>query len=503
MAQEEEANEHYRIHVPNPDCEIIVGEGPSGFIGVMQRVSYGGMFFGAGGYGFGIGSADSSYEGFRKAHTSLSIGISALQLVGQFMRAFTLGRDANVLSVTVNALAFGLGPLASTVGAITSNGLTTPQGTICMYAEKTVALASPLSVNLTSGVAASVSGGVAASLNGVVSATVNGAVAGVFGSYSATVSGMQTRIVGDAETSVSARNGKLTVEGNTVQIGARSGIVPGTAYWAPGAGTQYATSSVEIQADSEITLAPGSGPERLTSTKTKLVASKAGIHAQGKDAALTLEDYAVMRVGGAALAMIEDEIKLFVSPIPFTAAFDAATQAAEVAWVAETKAADALTTAKQEVRNTQTVVGTALSIIGAGIALGTARGSENEKAGVAMGAMAGGAVVGVLGVAALFNAVEDKLTQAAREAARKIADAKLRMATYLLRDTVKETVSVAAELPTNPNIGVTTDAVTINVGLSKIKVTQTGIVMTSPPGMSITVNGQEFKRTIPGLLAVG
>lgn len=503
MAQEEQANEHYRIHVPNPDCEIIVGEGPSGFIGVMQRVSYGGMFFGAGGYGFGIGSADSSYEGFRKAHTALSISISGVQLVGQFARAFTLGRDANVLSLTVNALAFGLGPFAGMVGAITTNGLTSPEGTICVYGEKTVALASPVSVNLTSGIAASLNGGVAASVNGVVSATVNGVTAGVYGSYAATVAGMQTRIVGDAETSLSTRNGKTAVEGNTVQIGARSGIVPGMAYWTPGTGGQHGTEMVEVQADKEITLSPGTELDRFGTTRTKLVAHKEGIHAQGPGAALTLEDYALMRVGGTGIAMMPTEIRLFASPIPFTAPFDASMQAAEAAWRAETKTADAYKKVVEEKHHYAKVMGTALSIVGAGVALSEARGSENAKTGIAMGATAAGAVVGALGMTALVTLIEEKITQTVREAKRKAADTTLRLANSLLRDSVKEAANAAATLPTNPNIALSTKDVTISVGLSTIKVTQTGIVMKSPPGLSITVNGQEFKNTIPGLLAVG
>ncbi|MFO0616718.1 MAG: hypothetical protein U0414_29260 [Polyangiaceae bacterium] len=503
MSQEEQANEHYRIHVPHPDCEIIVGEGPSGFVGVTQRVSNGGMFFAAGGYGFGIGSVDSTYEGFRKAHTALSIGISAVQLVGQFMRALMLGRDANVLSVTVNAVAFGAGPLASAVGAITTNGLTTPEGTICMYAEKTVALASPISVNFTGGVAASLNGGVAASLNGVVSSTVNGITAGVYGSFAATVAGMQTRVVGDAESSISTRNGKVAVEGTTVQIGARSGVVPGMAYWEFTTGGQHATANVDIQADKEITISPGGELDRVTGTATKIVAHPDGVHAQGPDSALTMEDYALLRSGGSAIALTSNQMKLFVAPVSLNAAFKKAMQAAEAAWVTETKAADKIVKTIEEKGLHRVTMGMLGSIAGLAAGLATSRGSEGEKAGIVIGAQIGGGAVGALGIMGVLTAVESKLTQTAREIARKAADMKLRAASMLLRETAKAQAQALSSVPTTPSIDLTSKNVTITVGLSTIQVTPTGITLKTAPGMSVNINGQEFKNTIPGLLAVG
>lgn len=504
MSKEEEASEHYRIHVPHPDSEIIVGEGPSGFIGIVHRVSNGGMFFGAGGYGFGIGSADSTYAGFRKAHTALGIAIGGTQLVAQFLRAGLMGREANCLSVTVNAVAFGLGPLAGTIGAIETGGLTTPEGTIAVYGEKTVALASPINVNLTGGIAASLTGGVAASLNGIVSSTVNGVTAGVFGAYSATVAGAQTKIVGDAETTVSTRDGKTTIEGTTVQVGARSSLEPGMAYRGFLTGGQKATSSVDIVADDAITIAPGADMDRVRGTSTKIVATPDDITLQAQDAGITMTNNILAHSGGSGFVMTPARIKLWQSPVALTTLFNKAVQAAEIAWVAETKLADTIKkTAKDKTELSASYAGI-LATVGLGVALGTThKMSDGPRAGVAIGGTAAGAALGGLGVWALVSHLEEKMTQTAREIARKIADKKYRAACMLAGVTTNGAAQAASSLPTSPKVDLSSNAVVINVGPSKIRVMADSIEITTMPGLDVKINGQTFKNTVPGALEVG
>ena len=73
-------DEFIRIHVPHPDTELVLGirDGNTNFSGIMGRVADGGVFLGAGGYPGGMPSADSNYDGFKKAHTTLNVAIGAL-----------------------------------------------------------------------------------------------------------------------------------------------------------------------------------------------------------------------------------------------------------------------------------------------------------------------------------------------------------------------------------------------------------------------------------------
>lgn len=502
---EEEAAEHYRIHVPNPDSEIIVGEGPSGFVGIVHRVSNGGMFFGAGGYGFGIGSADSTYEGFRRAHTALGIAISGAQLVSQFVRAGMMAREANALSVTVNGIAFGLGPVAGTIGAIATGGLTSAEGTIGLYGEKTVAIASPITANMTAGLAASVTGGVAASINSIVSATVNAASAGVFGAYAATVAGHKTQIVGDAETTVSSRSGKTTVEGTTVQIGNRSGVEPGMAYRGFMTGGQAATANVEVVADKSITLAPGKTTDRVRGTTTKIVATTDQVHMQAESGALTLNDkHFLARGDGGGLTIAASKVRLWHSRAAVLKPFNKLVSAAEATWVAAHKAADATTETIGGKTLISAAVGVALSSVALGVAIAKAKGmSQGATAGVTLGSQAAGGVLGALGTWSILTAVESKLTQVARETLRTAADTAYQAVCDAAQATNEASADAIAALPVTPKIDLQDGAVVIKMGLTKINVTAGSIAITTPPGTAVDINGQTFKNLVPGALEVG
>jgi hypothetical protein len=129
--------------------------------------------------------------------------------------------------------------------------------------------------------------------------------------------------------------------------------------------------------------------------------------------------------------------------------------------------------------------------------------SDGPRAGVVAGATAAGAVLGGLGIWALVSHLEGKMTQTAREIARKVADKKLRAAALLANVTTNGAAQAASSLPTSPKVDLSSNAVVINVGPSKIRVMADSIEITTMPGLAVKINGQTFKNTIPGALEVG
>lgn len=501
-------DERLRIHVPQPDTELVIGKGDNNFVGIMGRVHNGGVFFGAGGYPLGIPSADSSYEGFKKAHTTIGLGISGLAGAALFARSFYLRRDLCAFDAVLNGVALAVGSIPGTIGAARFDGTASAEGNVSLYGDSGVSVASPLSFSATAGLAASVNGSLA-SLNGVVAASVNATVVSLNGIKTATVSALETNVVGDAGVTVAARKGTLGLHAKTIEVGRASGLVPGQAYSGFTTGGQTATDRVDVKADWMVNIEPGKATDKIQGAPTKLQVTPSTVRAETKKAALQLGDEVALHTGSSVLTMGPSGMKLFHAATPIKDAVDAVVGAAEKAWWAAYEAADAIHETVQSA--TYMKLGTAIGAGAVGIpaALAGTFVSEDPGAqgaatgGLAAAGVAVGAITGGLATAGVVALVERKLSAKARDAAKKAADIAYENALKGAITAEKTAIKAASKLPTNPAIEVTADGIVLSVGTSKIEIKATGIEITTAPGGTVKVNGQTFANGGATVLSVG
>lgn len=496
--------EHFRIHVPHPDTEVILGNGPNGFSGFMARAANGGVFLGAGGFPFSIPTADASYEGFKKAHTTLTLGVSSMATLALFARTAYMGKEACAFSAVVNGLSLALGAIPGAVFAGMFDGTPTPEGNISMYGDKTVSLASALTVSMTGGVSASINGSVAASLNSVLSTSVNGVTAGVYGAYSATVSGSEAKLIGDSEVSVSSRYGVAKIEGTTIRVGNPSALdSPGTAYSGFMTGGQRGTKRIEVMAEDMISIEPGSAADKVTGPPTQLGLMKDKIHATSGTSAMTLDGNVVARAGRAVLAMAPNRIKLFLAAKPVHPTYDAIVTPAAIAHATDRAAAEKINEvigSKKWLALLGGAVGTAVALP---VALKEAHGGPATKAGIASGAAALGLGLGALTTLGVLSLIEKKLTATAQEAKKKLADSAYHAVFDEAVAAAKKDVEAQSYNAAAPKIDIDSTSITLSVGVSKMVISADGIEIKTAPGMSVTVNGQPFTNGVPGMLEVG
>ncbi|MFO0550878.1 MAG: hypothetical protein U0271_20985 [Polyangiaceae bacterium] len=493
----------YRIKVPTPEAELVMGEGESGFVGIMGRVPKGGVFFGAGGFPFGIPSADSSYEGFKRAQTTLTVAVGALSTVSLLMRTAYMGSQACGFSALINGLALGAGAGAGAVNAIMFGGTPPADGAIGLYGDSTVAIASPLTVSATGGVAASLNGTVCATVNGLLTATVNGITAGVFAAYSATVSASESNFIGDGRVVVAARQGVTSIEGASIRLGHPSVEAPGMAYSGFRTGHQAATKRVDIHADDVVAIEAGGMPDMVQGSTSKIIAGIDRVHMQAEGAAVTVDGRVTARAGRSVLALAQNRIKLFLAKKPIQSSYHAVMVPAENAWNTARAAADTVERNLSEYTWTTMIGGVAghLAGIGAGIAAMKTQSNGGAKAGVLGATAVAGAAAGALGTYGVLKLIEKKLTDEAQKAARDAADSAYKAAYATAQQVVATDISLQSSMPV-PKIDITDESLVLSVGLSKIKITATGIEIQSGPGCPVTVNGQQVGNLVPSALEV-
>ncbi len=505
---EETVDEHYRIHVPTPDTEIVLGKGTNNFVGIMGRVDKGGVFFGAGGFPAGMSSIDSTYAGFKRAHTTISIGISGLAGAALLARSFYMRKEMCIFDAVVNGLAFAA-PTAIGAGfAAVDGGTSDATGNVSLYGDKSIALASPMTIAATAGLAASVAAGIAVSLNAVGAASINALCTGVYGTLFANVAAIKSTLVGDAGVVVASRDGKVEIEGKRIEIGKPS--LPGHdghAYKGIGAailtGGQAATKRIDMKADDTILLEPGKMVDKIQGAPVRIEATKDAIRSETLKAALVLSDSGTLHAGKSVISVQPDSLKLFAAATPVKDATNAARAAAEKAWKAAYKTADA---AEETVDNGVILaLSPMLGAAAGGIIAGAAAQSLNDdtaESGIALGAAAAGAVVGPLATLGITKIVEKILTKKASNAAKKLADDTYKTALEGVADAEKTLIEAQADLPTNPVIDVSSSAIKLTFGKSKIEITASGINIETLPGGTLTLNGHTFKNGGAPILTV-
>lgn len=494
------ADEHYRIHVPQPDTELVLGKGTNKFVGIMGRVDKGGVFFGAGGFPGGLPSFDSTYAGFKRAHTTISIAISGLAAAALFARSIYMKREMCIFDAVVNGATFVV-PTAIGAGfAIADNGTSDAAGNVSLYGDKTIQLASPMTISATAGLAASVNAGIAVSLNAIGAASINGLVTGVYGTLFANVAAIKSTLIGDAAVCVASRDGTTAIEGKRVEIGKPSlPGKPGKAYEGIGAailtGGQAATTRIDLKADDTILLEPGQMVDKLQGPPVRIEATKEAIRAETLDAALVLSDSATLHAGKSVISLKSDGMKLFAAASSVKDATNAARAAAERTWSAAYKTADAAHEAVDS--GVFMVLSPLLGAAGAGIVAGAAASPlDNDAAetGIGLGAAAAGGVLGPLATLGITKIVEKVLTKKACDAAKKAADEAYKTALEAVAETESSLVDAQAALATNPIVDVSSSGIKLTFGKSSIEITATGIKIETAPGGTLTLNGHTFKN---------
>lgn len=492
-------DETFRIWVPQPDTELVMGKGDNNFVGIMGRVDYGGVFLGAGGFPKGIPSIDSSYAGFRKAHVTLGLGVGGVASMGCFLRTFLQRSDFCKLDLLINSVALGVGTVPGTANAIISDGTPSMEGTVALYGDQSVSLAAGMTFSATALLASSVNATLVASLNSVVAASVNGMMVGINGVKSATVSALESSVVGDSAVVIASRRGNTSVEGRTVEIGKASGVAtPGQAYTGFATGGQTATERVDIRADKIINLEPGKATDKVSGCPTKIQATADCVRAETKGSALQLDKYATLHAGNSVLSVEPKGLKLVYTAVSPKQALDSVLKPAEIAWKGAYEAAEATDSAVGYAAIagiTAAVVGGAA---GATAALAGPQLSDDPTTaaaatgGLAAGGMLVGSLVGGLTTAGTVALVQKVLSKKACEAAKKAADTAYVSAHKAAIVAERAAIDIQTKTPTNPKIDITESGVILSCGLNKISITASGIEITTAPGGTVKVNGHSF-----------
>lgn len=488
-------DETFRIWVPQPDTELVMGKGDNNFVGIMGRVDYGGVFLGAGGFPKGIPSIDSSYAGFRKAHVTLGLGVGGVASMGCFLRTFLQRSDFCKLDLLINSVALGVGTVPGTANAIMSGGTPSMEGTVALYGDQSVSLAAGMTFSATALLASSVNATLVASLNSVVAASVNGMMVGINGVKSATVSALESSVVGDSAVVIASRRGNTSIEGRTVEIGKPSGIEsPGKAYAGFMTGGQTATERVDIRADKMISLEPG----KAVGCSTKIQATTDCVRAETKGSALQLDKYATLHAGNSVLSVEPKGLKLVYAAVSPRQALDSVLTPAELAWKAAYETANAAESAVGYAVIAGITGAVAAGAAGATAALAGPQLSDDPTTaaaatgGLAAGGMLVGSLVGGLTTAGTVALVQKVLSKKACEAAKKAADTTYISAHKAAVVAERAAIDIQTKTPTNPKIDITESGVTLSCGLNKISITASGIEITTAPGGTVKVNGHSF-----------
>lgn len=498
-------SQFFRIDVPEPGSttELVLGTGPNGFHGILGRVENGGVFIGAGGYPMGVPSQAASYEGLKRVHTGLSISIGGVTSLLLLLRAASNKWDACAFSVAINAVSLGVGVYSSTLAGI-AGGTPAPEGTVGLYADKSLSLVSPIAASCTAGVAASLNGGLIASVNSTVAASLNAVAVSMNGAYSATVSATNASVVGDSSANLSSRAGTAYVEGPTVQLGRTEGaLTPGYAYRGGMTGGQKATQRVDVRTEETFSVEAGS-VDPVKGAPTSIVANTTMIRHERGDSTLTLDGNVTARSGQTGLLLAKDKLRLFVSQIPLEVPTDLILKIPEAANRAKKAAAETMEDLADSknwlalaggIVGTAAVMKTAMDISGKQGATGAERGLASALP-VVTGALTGLTTLGVI------TLVEQKLAAAAKALGEEISAAATKVAHQSAKKALETEFMAQSKLPTNPSIEVTDEDITLSAGGSKITIGAKGIEIKAMLGMPVTINGQKITGLMPGSVEV-
>ncbi|MFO0548758.1 MAG: hypothetical protein U0271_10240 [Polyangiaceae bacterium] len=492
--------EHFRILVPNPETELQLGQGDAvsggaAFVGIAGRVKKGGVLFAAGGFPGGLQAEDGSFEQFRKAHTTISVAVSGIAAASLLFRSAYQRKEICLFDLVVNGLLGFAAPAGIGVafGAM-DNGMSSADGSIALYGDKNVAIATPMTFGATAGLAASINGGIVASLNATGAASVNAVVASVNGVWKANVGAIETNIIADSKLTLASRRGGALVAGETIQIGQATAKMPLLDRFLSGG--QYGTKRVDLRADEVIHMEPGDEKTKIAGAPTKLHLDKKTVRAETTGSALTLDASGTWHAGNSIMKLSSDKLSLCFGAVAPKEASDAIIKPAEVAWKEAQDAAE-------EIEETVDKVGFAK----AGLLLGTVAGgistaivgaqsmSDDQKSMIDLAALGAGMALGPLAGFGVAKAVEKVLTSKAQAAARKAADKALTAAVKGGLKAEQAAVKAQGKLPTNPAIELASSGVTLRVGKSKITISATEISIETAPGLEVKINGSTFSAT--------
>lgn len=496
--------EFVRIHVPHPDTELVLGirDGNTNFSGIMGRVADGGVFLGAGGYPGGIPSASSSYDGFKKAHTTLAVAVSGLTSLALVFRSAFLFTDVRqgAIDALINTGVF-IGAGVSGAMAGLDHGTAAARGNISLYGDSGIALASPLTVSLTAGVSGSVNA-LLASVNGVVSASVNALLASVNGTIAASVNGALTSVTGDIGATLASRSGEANVLGKLVNIGkatAGDAAVGLNAALGVLLGKQKPTRRVDVQADQHITLEAGTMVEKMGGA-TGVNISTESVRVHTKTAAVTVMQTARLQSGPATVMASSSGACLAYLPVnpvnPFgisgvMAAHETAIAAAQKAYNEYSLTSDLVTTGL--------VVGGVTAAAAAGGAAGgvgigaAADQGAGATAGISTAVAAVGGALGGATAAGVLWLVKKVLAGKTLDAAKLAADTARKTALAAVTKLEEGAAQAGSKLP--PAAVVETGPAGIKLAYmgSQIMITAAGIDIKTP-GV-LTLNGTTISTT--------
>lgn len=499
----ETVKEHFRIHVPNPDTEFQLGQGDAvsggaAFVGIAGRVKKGGVLFAAGGFPGGLAPEDASFERFRKAHTGISVGVGGIAAASLLFRSIYQRREICGFDLVVNGLLGFAAPTGvGTAFAAIDNGMSAADGSVALYGDKNVAIATPMTFGATAGLAASVNGGIVASLNATGAASINAVVASVNGVWKANVGAIETNIIADSALLLASRRGKTAIEGENIEIGKASGAVPGIAYRGFLTGGQYGTKRVDLRADEVIHMEPGDEQTKIAGAPTKLHLDKKTVRAETTGSALTLDEGGTWHAGKSIMQLSSDKLQLCFGAVAPKEAADAVIKPAEKAWKVAQKAADEIeeTLDKASIAKAGLLLGTVAGGITTAIVGAQSSLNDDEKSMIDLAALGTGMALGPLAGFGIAKAVEKVLTHKAQAAARKGADKTLTAAVKGGLKAEQTAVKAQTKLETNPAIELASSGVTLRVGKSKITISATEVSIETPPGTTVKINGSTFGST--------
>lgn len=483
--------------VSDTEMELALGEFHSGFKGFSTRVGSGSVFVSAGGGVFGL----SRFEEFGKSLSGINLGLGGLMAASGMVEKFRFYSENSYFTLTLTAIK--LAAQVTLAGlAIGSNGVPKSPGAVSIYGDTSVSIVAPATVSMTAIGLASLNAGVAAGVSGMVYSSVGGGVlTGVSALISASVTGLKTSMVGDDSATVAARHGEVRLEGKKVLVGVPSFLVKGQVRPRGGiAMAQEATTHVSVEADDEVQLAAGK-PPAMPHAPTKLRATSAGLRLESRSAALTLDAKARLFSGLSMAEFGPRAITLARTMTPAKAALDTAVAAAETAYTAAVAAADA---ARDTAVATDHLIiaGIVGGLVGTITAAATVAGTKTSNVGAVVGGIlgggvAGGAAVGTLGTLAVTKLVKTLAADKARDLAVKAADVTRKVA-ITAAATLEDVALTAGTInPISPKIQIKDDRIVMSVGLNKITIDALGVSISAPAGqVKVSALATEVKGVV-------
>lgn len=213
------------LHVPGlakppvtVESEFLLGQGPTGFVGLMGRVESGQVLVSAGGGQTGVRTHDDAAKAMVTI-ANLIGGLMFSAFVYRFARNFKQLSAVDYVDALVSTGLFVM-DVKDAVQGPESRWATS--GQMRLYADDRIRMMAPFGVSVRSGLIADFSAGFSTNVRGVALAAVSaGGIATLRAAYRAQVEGPETLLRGRTLTTVSARKGMVSIEGNRIRVGRR------------------------------------------------------------------------------------------------------------------------------------------------------------------------------------------------------------------------------------------------------------------------------------------